>query len=173
VIKLDIYEPVQVYEGDGINRVPDINLSTIISGSKFGKGWNLSALCQVKRGKIEEFFPFLFDYVTGDSDGLRIENGIIYFDKPYTACIQSEIEMSTDTIGSEIFLSLFDSINQKHVGQGLVYKFFTNRGEKLHTLARVTGDVGSYSLGFYKKEYLCSEFNICGSSHLRIDYAPR
>lgn len=164
-----IYEPIQVFEGDGVDRFPSLS----IDNRSFINGWNFSALCQMRHGKIEEFSPFLFDYVVGDSDGLRIENGGIYFDKPYTACIQSTIEILSDTIGSEIFVSLFDSINQKHVGQGLVHKFFTNHGEKLHTLARVTGDIGEYSIGFYKKENLCSEFNICGASYLKIDYMLR
>jgi hypothetical protein len=164
------YEPIQVFEGDGVDR----GVTPILykEDREFVSRLPYCSLIQFKQGKIEEFCPFLFDTIIGDDEGLKVLDGGIYFNEPYTACIESQIQISTDTIGSEIFASLFDSINQTFVGNSTNIKFSSNT-HIFSSTSLVTGDLGRYSMSFHKRQNFCSEFKISGTSFLKIDYSLR
>lgn len=166
------YEPIQVYEGDGVDRGRGITPILYKESKEFINEFAYCNLIQFKQGKIEEFCPFLFDTIIGDDEGLKVLDGSIYFNEPYTACIQSQIQISTDTIGSEIFVSLFDSINQTFVGNSINIQF-SSKTNTFNSKAMVAGDLGRYSMSFHKRQSLCSEFKISGTSFLKIDYLLR
>jgi hypothetical protein len=81
-----IYEPIQVYEGDGVDR----GITPILykESKEFINEFAYYNLIQFKQGKIEEFCPFLLDTIIGDDEGLKILDGGIHFNEPYIAFIQ-------------------------------------------------------------------------------------